>query len=162
MVRCTFLDKQDKDLWLPILFDLLYDNMHAITPSGLTYGEKKKQWLSNVSPALDKAPRQIVMCFAGDALAGYIQYYTRGELLMVEEVQIRKSYQKTPVFYCLCKYLCLNLPPEIAYMEAFADERNRYSRKLMDRLGMKQIADDTASPYVHLRGPADGIKKYFQ
>ena len=162
MVRCVFLNKLEKELWLPVLFDMLYYNMCAIAPRGLTYEDEKKQWLCSVSTALEKAPRQIILCFSGDELVGYIQYYTRGELLMVEEAQIRKPYQKTFVFYCMCKYLYSNIPENIQYIEAFVDERNLYSSKLMNKLGMKQIEDDSAVPFVHLRGNTDGIKKYFR
>ena len=78
----SYLDKAEKEIWLPKLFDLLYDNKKAIAPSGLTYKEEKNLWLSNVSPAIDKAPRQIILCFDGDALAGFMQYYIRNDLII--------------------------------------------------------------------------------
>ena len=85
MITFTYLDKTQKERWLPVLFDLFYDNMRHIAPSELPYEQEKKQWLTEVSPALEKAPRQIILCFADDALAGYVQYYTNGNLLMIEE-----------------------------------------------------------------------------
>ena len=33
MVRFAYLDKTEKERWLPQLFDLLYDNMQAIAPA---------------------------------------------------------------------------------------------------------------------------------
>ena len=59
MFRFAYLDKQQKDIWLPQMFDLLYDNMRLIAPMDRPYEEEKQQWLSNVSPALKKAPRYI-------------------------------------------------------------------------------------------------------
>lgn len=68
MMFC-YLDKSEKDHWLPQLFDLLYDNMRSIAPSGLSYEQERKEWLAAVSPALEKAPRQIILCFVGEELA---------------------------------------------------------------------------------------------
>ena len=64
-MRFCYLDKTEKDQWLPRLLDLLYENMRSIAPSGLTYQQEKDQFLAAVSPALDKAPRQIILCFVG-------------------------------------------------------------------------------------------------
>ena len=87
MITFTFLEKSQKEYWLAQLFDLFYDNMRSIAPSTLPYEQEKQQWLCQVSPALEKAPRQIILCFASGLLAGYIQYYTNGNLLMIEEIQ---------------------------------------------------------------------------
>ena len=145
-----YLDKLEKEYWLPQLFHLLYENMKFIAPSGLSYDEERKLWLAAVSPALEKAPRQIILCFSNGELAGYAQYYTRGDMLMVEEVQLKKSYQRSFAFYRLCKHLLFILPPEIRYVEAYADKRNIHSQQSMSKLGMKVIEED--GPFLHLRG----------
>ena len=161
MISISFLDKRKKDCWLLKLFDLLYDNMCQIAPSGLPYEQEREQWLSNVSPALDKAPRQIILCFVNGGLAGYIQYYTRENLLMVEEVQIKKAYQGTFLFYRLCQHLVNTLPEDIRIIEAYADKRNLNSQKLMQKLGMETVEDHGESPFVHLRGSAQNANAYF-
>lgn len=162
MIMFFYLKKQEKELWLPKLFDLLYDNMCAIAPSGLTYEQEKEQWLANVSPALEKAPRQIVLCFVNNELAGYIQYYTRKQLLMVEEIQLKKVYQRTFVFYRLCKYLSETLPADITYIEAYADRRNLNSQKIMRKIGMEEITETDHSTFVHLRGPVNKAMRFFR
>lgn len=160
MVTFTYLDKTQKERWLPVLFDLFYDNMCHIAPSELPYEQEKKQWLTEVSPALEKAPRQIILCFVDDALAGYVQYYTNGNLLVIEEIQIQKPYQRTTLFYGLCKYLAKMLPAGLETIEAFAVKQNLHSRKLMKKLGMTQIEED--GPFVHLRGSAQKIRRIFE
>ena len=45
MILFSWLNKQEKALWLPKLFDLLYDNMSVIAPSGLTYEQVKNNGL---------------------------------------------------------------------------------------------------------------------
>lgn len=160
MFRFTYLNKQEKEYWLPQLFDLLYDNMKTIAPSGKSYEAEKAEWLGNVSAALEKAPRQVLLCFADGELAGFVQFYIRAELLMVEEVQLRKTYHRSFLFYRICKFLRNSLPTEITVVEAYAEKRNLYSQKLMQKLGMEVIAEE--GPFVHLRGQAEPMKKYFR
>lgn len=155
----SHLDKAEKEIWLPKLFDLLYDNMKAIAPSGLTYKEEKNLWLSNVSPAIDKAPRQIILCFDGDTLAGFIQYYIRNDLLMIEEIQLHRAYQRTTAFYRLCKFLQDSITESLSYIEAYADKRNTYSILIMKKLGMERLETDTHDPYLHFRGILEPIRK---
>lgn len=161
MIHFTYLNKAQKDLWLPKLFDLLHENMRVISPFGSPYEQERRQWLAAVSPALDKEPRQIILCFSNDELAGYLQYYTRGDLLMIEEVQLKKEYQRTFLFFRLCRHLSKNIPPEVSFIEAYADKRNHYSQRIMQKLGMEVIEEAADSPFVHLRGSMNIAKKYF-
>lgn len=159
MITFTYLNKNEKELFLPKLFDLLYENMRGITPTDLTYEQEKEHWLGNVSPALDKSARRIMMCFADDELIGYIQYYINDKMIMVEELQLKKEYHCTLTFYRFCKYFIGTLPTDIEYVEAFADKRNIDSQKLMQKLGMKFI--DSNSDFIHLRGNAHEIIRRF-
>ena len=148
MLQFSLLNKQDKMRWLPELFDLLYENMCDVAPSDLSRECEKALWLEQVSPALDKAPRQILLCFADRELAGYLQHYIRGDVLMVEELQLKRKFHSTFVFYRFVKHFLPMIPGEVAWVEAYADKRNRLSQKLMTRLGMQLIAQGD-SPFVH-------------
>jgi len=159
MITFSYLDKSQKDRWLPKLFDLLYDNMSVIAPGNLTYEDEKNQWLSNVSPAIDKAPRQIIICTDDDIIAGFAQYYICGDVLMIEEIQLAKSYQRTTAFYRMCRYLYNNLPKNIKYIEAYADKRNLNSISMMKKLGMQIVEFEEASPYVHFKGTTEPLRK---
>ena len=160
MIRFVVLNKEEKATWLPQLFDLFYENMQEIVPGGRSYEQEKQQWLAEVSPALKKEPRQVILCFTDKKLAGFVQYYTNKNLLMIEEIQIRKGYQCTTLFYGLCKSLAIRLPSEIESIEAYAEKRNTHSQELMQKLGMVQIEED--GPFVHLRGSAEKIHRYFK
>ena len=159
MPTFTYLDKKEKDIWLPKLFDILYSNMKSIAPSSLTYDEEKNIWLSNVSPAIDKSPREIILCFDDDTLAGFMQYYVNGEKLVIEEVQLTDKYQRTTAFYRMCKYLCKNLPETISSIEAYADKRNSNSIAMMNKLGMKSEEAAEASPYLQFKGTTEPFRK---
>lgn len=160
-MEIKYLDKSRKGEWLPKLFDLLYENMLIIAPSGLPYEEERERWMGQVSTGLEAPPRQIVLCLAANELIGYAQYYCRGPMVMVEEVQIKKQHQRSPVFCGLCRHLIQRLPSDLEILEAFADPRNQNSLKLMKRLGMERIEDPVSEPFVHLRGDYPRIRAFF-
>ena len=161
MITCFLMDKTQKERWLPVLFDLYYKNMHQIAPTGLSYQEERTNWLSEVSPALDKDPRQIMLCLNECDLLGYIQYYTRGPLLMIEEVQMIPAYHRTLLFHRMCKYLHSQLPQNIEKIEAYADIRNTYSRNIMNKMGFRETNEATYPGLVHLRADACTVVRHF-
>ena len=150
MIR--FLDKALEMHLLEQLFDLLYENMLPIAPSGLGYEEEKQQWLSEVVPAMAKAPRQIILLYDGDILAGFLQYYINHGLFMVEEIQLRKDFRSTSLFAALWKFMSRIIPKDAQTIEAYADPRNLHSRHLMEKLGMEPLEDNTCAPLLHFRG----------
>lgn len=158
MLTFTYLDKSKKEFFLPKLFDILYDNMKNIAPSELSFDEEMDQWLSTVSPAIDKYPRQIILCFDED-IAGFMQYYVTEEKLVIEEVQLSGKYQRTTAFFRMCKFLSANIGESTKYIEAFADRRNTSSISMMKKLGMECLNTDNNSPYLHFRGSSEPIRK---
>ena len=108
----VFLDKQRCGELLPVLFDILYENMRDIVPSGLSYEQEKIEWLAEVLPAMKKTPRQMVLIKDGDEVAGYCQYYVNSGILMVEELQLKARYQRTRALYRLCLFLKATVPTD--------------------------------------------------
>ena len=148
--KFDFLDKQTVGDTLPVLFDILYENMEKIAPFGKSYEEAKAEWLGQVAPAMKKEKRQIVLMLDSDALAGYAQYYTHNEIVMIEEIQLAPRYQRTRLLRQFCEFMQSVLPCEPKYIEAYADKRNLNSRRLMESLGMKIIGTD--GDFYHFRG----------
>ena len=161
MITCSCMEKSEKAQWLPVLFDLFYENMSPIAPSGLPREEERACWLSEVSPALDKDPRQILLCRDREHPLGYIQYYTRGDLLMIEEFQIAKPYQMSLLFPRMCKSLLRYLPEGIETVEAYAHIPNLYSRSIMAKFGFQETDTCPYAGLVHLRANATDVKKHF-
>lgn len=161
MVTFAYLDKGERGVWLPRLFDILYRNMHLIAPVEGTYELKRAIWLSEVSLALEKEPRKIILCFLDDELVGFVQYYIRDALLMVEELQLAREYHATSLFFSFCKFFASQLPEELRWIEAYADRRNLASQKLMKKLGMLPIEDGEGTPFLHFRGDIRKIRNIF-
>ena len=150
MIR--FLDKEKELHLLEQLFDLLYENMRPIAPSDLPYEEEKHQWLSQVGPAMAKAPRQIVLVYDGEDLAGYLQYYINRGLFMVEEIQLRPNCRSTSHFSSLWKFMARVIPEDTHIIEAYADPRNLVSSHLMKKFGMTVVEEDSDGHFLHFRG----------
>ena len=156
MIR--FLDKEQELHLLEQLFDLLYENMRPIAPSDPPYEEEKQQWMAQVRPAMAKAPRQIVLIYDGEELAGYLQYYINRGLFMVEEIQLRKDCRSTSHFSSLWKFMSRIIPEDTRTMEAYADPRNLASRHLMEKLCMTVVEEDSDGHFLHFRGPLQKLR----
>lgn len=156
MIR--FLDKKTEMPMLERLFDLLCENMEAIAPSGLSYEEEKRIWLSQVVPAMEKEPRQILLLTDGNGLMGYCQYYISSGILMVEEVQLRRDCRSSSAIVSLVRML-LKQAGKVTFLEAYADRRNRTSRSLLEKLGMECIGED--GQFLHYRVEMKIIRERF-
>ena len=147
----------EKDRELPLLADLfviLYRNMESVAPLGEDYGAEQATWVSCITQALTKAPRQILLIYSGDDLAGFCMYYIREDLLMVEELQLKPAYQKTVLAAEIFRFLRRTLFPKVRWIEAYADRRNLRSQALMEKLGMVMLEEPEESNFVHFRGSA--------
>lgn len=153
MVR--LLDKTSERHFLEQLFGLLHENMQHIAPSGQSYEEEKAQWIACVGEALEKPPRQMLLLYAGETLAGFCMYYIHGDILMVEEVQIKSAYRRSLLSVELFRFVQQHLLPQVRWIEAYADQRNVDSQRLMEKLGMKQIGSD--GNFLHFRGDTSQI-----
>lgn len=52
-----YADKHNINEILPCLFDILYSNMSNIAPTGNPYENDLNEWLSYITPAIQKEPR---------------------------------------------------------------------------------------------------------
>ena len=161
MYEFIYLDKSQKTEFLPILFDIIYENLNELGEGELSYEEEMQEFINEVGNALEKEARHLVLCYCKGELAGFLMYYTRDDLLMLEEVQLKKQYQKTMAFYRLCAFLLTNLPENIEKIEAYADIRNVNSIKLQKSLGMRKTESHDAELY-HFVGDAKKIRTRFE
>ena len=65
---CSF-DQTKSDVLLPQMFEILSTNMKKIAPTGNSYEEDKKIWLSYMIPSLKE--KQIILMYVDEVLVGY-------------------------------------------------------------------------------------------
>lgn len=146
----VYMKKTDAMKMLPELFDILYENMKAISLSGCGYDCEKETFLHEVGPALEKEQRKILLLYTDNCLAGYFQYYVNNGVFMVEEIQLHPRYQRTGLFGKLIRFLKGVIPEDTKWIEAYSHKNNYHSRSIMHSLGMECINE--VSDLLHFRG----------
>lgn len=163
LYKFRYADKKNIKEILPILFSILHSNMSVIAPTGNSYEEDYKIWLSNIVPAMEKDARQIVLMFCGDELAGYFQYYVNAvsNSLMMEEIQIREKYQGTGLFSDFYRWLFSKLPKNIKFVEAYSDKNNYKSQNILEHLGLIKTGENSSLFYY--KGSYNSLlKRYYK
>ena len=135
--------------------------MKDITPL-LPYADERKEWLEAVLPAMKKEQRQIILAQRDGALAGFLQYYINGELLMIEEVQLKECFRSTSLILRFARFLCTLAGEGVRFVEAYAHRLNTYSRAVIASLGMKEIGEISDIGAIHYRVDAAPLIKRFR
>ena len=161
MIRFEFLDKSCPDQMLPRLFDILHTNMRSIAPTGKSYEDERQQWLAAVAPALEKAPRQIILMYAGEELSGYFQYYVNGGTFMVEEIQIVENWQSSNLLLGLIRFLWQVLPEDVETIAAYAHKENHRSQAIIGKLGMEQVEESRNDDFWFYSGDFRSLARRF-
>lgn len=156
MIR--LLDKNRELPLMEVLFDIMRDNMAEVAPSGLACGWEKEKWLEELTHALKKEARQIVLMYCAGALVGFCMYYVNGGVFMIEELQIMRGFRSSGLIAELWKFFDRTIPGDTVYMEAYTDAENIYSQKLLDKLGLKNIDNTPDGQLHHFRGEFNKIR----
>ena len=160
-MRIDVLRKADAESVLPKLFDILYSNMSRIAPTGNSYEEDFSTWISCVKPALEKAPRLILLLSDNDRLVGYFQYYVNNGIFMMEEIQFREEYKGTGLFTELYCHLVEHLPSDIAFVEAYANKKNDKSIAVLTHLGLEIMGENKNGTSFHFRGSYEQLVRRY-
>ncbi len=159
----VYLDKQKIDGYTEELFKILHSNMSLIAPTGNSYNEDFAMWASEIVSALKKDQRQIILMYVDRTLAGYFQYYINADTnsFMMEEIQIKKSYQRSGLFAEFFKWLLKQLPKNIMYVEAFANKKNHKSQAVLTHMGFVKMGENKNGNSFYYKGNyADLLSKY--
>ena len=160
-MRIVPLQKPDSDSVLPILFEILHSNMSRIAPTGNSYDEDFSMWMSCIKPALEKAPRHILLLYDNDEIIGYFQYYVNDGIFMMEDIQFRAQYQGIGMFEELYHYLVKTLPPNTEFVEAYANKKNEKSIAVLIHLGLDIIGENKNGISYRFRGRYENlIRRY--
>mgnify|MGYP003310836907 FL=1 len=147
-MQIIFLDKKEIKVVLPELYEIMAENGCRMP---------REIWLSEVGSALEKENRQLLLLKKKERILGFFMYYLRGECLVAEELQIMKEYQRTGVYFALCRHLARNFK-QITKVEAYAEKENLYSQRLMEKLGMQKIEEEG---FFHFYGDAESLRRHF-
>jgi hypothetical protein len=158
-INFLFLDKSKKEQFAEPIFRILFDNMKDILSVYGEFDDELATWKSAVLPALSKETRKIVLIRRGEELCGFLQYYVRDEILMIEELQLARSIQRTRALSLLLGFMQYVIPDSVLSIEAYAHKENQVSISLMERMGMKKSDVKTDERFYHLCGEIGALKR---
>ena len=156
---CSF-DQTQSDVLLPQMFEILSTNMNKIAPTGSGYEEDKKIWLSYMIPSLKE--KQIILMYVDEVLAGYFQYSTNINTVLIEEIEILPDYQRTLLFYRFLKYISKIIPENIEYAEAYINKSNSNSQRIAQKLGLQIVGENPNGHSLRYRGKLRSAKYWSQ
>lgn len=131
-----YADKMRLEEILPFCFEILYENMSVIAPTGDPYEEDLRLWRDNVYPLLEKDWRQLALIYCEKELVGYFQYSVLENTLLMEEIQFRAIYHGTGLFRQFYTWLIKQLPKDLCYVAAYVHKNNQKSQNILNYLGL--------------------------
>lgn len=160
-----YVRKEEIDALLPTLYELMHRNMSAIVPTEADTFSDREGWLAEVSAAVQKPARQIVLIYYGDELerrlAGFFMYAVNSgaSVFLMEEIQIEPDYRGSGVFRRLYRWLLDRLPEEVQFVEAYTHPTNSRSQAILEHMGLRRLDDD--GQFFHYRGELDSMRRLF-
>ncbi len=162
-VAFNILNKSDSMEILISLFDILHENMSVIAPTGESYEDDKRLWISSIIDALQNPQRNIIVITFEAEIIGFFMCSISGDLFKMEEIQFKPQYQGKGVFKELYFYLFSLIADNVKYVEAFASKQNHKSQGILEHLGLKQVGENHNGRCFRYYGLYEDMKtkKYF-
>jgi len=157
-----YLAKEDFEFASISIFRILHTNMNVIAPSGNSMEEDYSEWYSAVSRGLLSDARQIVLMYSDGAPAGFFQYYTTNDTLMMEEIQIKSEYRGSGIFRELYRWLLTKIPESVTAVEAYSHKENLNSQGVLGHLGLTVIGENKNGNSYHFRGDMSRIREKYE
>lgn len=132
----SYLDKNEFPSFSHSMFEVLADNMSAISPTGNSLDEDYCHWFKAISAELKSNDRRIVLINDGEIFVGFFQYSIVNYTFIMEEIQFKCEYQGKCVFEKLYIFLVKNLPENLKHVEAYANKANTKSISILHHMGL--------------------------
>lgn len=135
----SYLNKDEFSSVSHKMFEVLADNMSAISPTGNSPDEDYCLWFEAMSDELKSNDRRIILINDGENFVGFFQYSMADDTFIMEEIQFKCEYQGKGAFEKLYTFLVENLPENLKHIEAYANKANAKSIGILEHLGLSKI-----------------------
>ncbi len=150
------IDDAKKAAALPGLFAILYDNMNPIAPMSEAYEDGCHAWCDTIAHALEDDRRTLLVVYDEEVAdtVGFFMYAVNREtgLFLMEEIQLKKSYQGKGIFHRIYDAVLPSLPSEVTTVEAYALKNNMHSQGILTHFGLAVIGENKSGNCHHFRG----------
>ena len=155
MAKFEFLNKHLFYQYANRIFEILADNMSAISPTKISRDKDFRLWYHYISESIKQNSREIILILEDgtNRIIGYFQYSTTVDTFMMEEIQIRSEYHsKDNIFRDLYGYVLKNISNDLLYVEAYANKLNHKSIGILGKLGLKAVGENKSGKSFHFKG----------
>lgn len=165
MIEFYCLSRDEFEEYANSLFSVLCDNMNQIAPTGNSREEDYLFWFQAMEEELNKENRHIIIGVQKDSheIVGYFQYSVQGSVLIMEEIQIKESYQgKYDIFKRLHGFALDNMIDNADTVEAYANKKNAKSIGILGKLGLSIIGENKRGTSYHFRGTYADLLNWYK
>lgn len=158
------LGNKEFEKYAGALFAILYENMSQIVPTGNSREDDFTYWSKAVREGLKSDTRHIIIISIKDTkeVAGYFQYSVHNGIFMMEEIEIKKSYQgKLGIFRKLYGFILEHIGENICFVEAYANKNNTKSLGILKKLGLSVVGENELGTRCHLRGTYEDLLNWY-
>lgn len=127
------LDRADAAKMSDALYDILYNNMNAIAPTGNSYEEDKQHWVPCILSALENPRRQILLIWCGTELIGYFMYSLSETTFEMEEIQFVPQWQQLSLPWSVSRFTRLLFDKRARNTDSMSLRSGRFSFAVFER-----------------------------
>ncbi len=139
MTSFEFLNKTEFSAVSHTLFEILADNMGAISHTGNSRDEDYGYWFESMKNALKNSERKIILIKDGNIIIGYFQYCIDSSTFSMEEIQLKPQYQGQGAFRELYGFLIPKIDGNAEFVKAYANKNNIKSIGILEHMGLKNL-----------------------
>ncbi len=155
MIDFYFLKQDEFEQYADCLFSILYDNMSRISPTGNSREQDFLFWFEANKEELENSNRHIIVSALKETreIVGYFQYTVQNNVFLMEDIQIRKTYQgKYNIFEKIYGLVLANMREDVDVVEAYANKKNTKSIGILGKLGLSIVGENKNGASYHFRG----------
>ncbi len=160
-VNIYIAEKQKLMGALPVIFEILYENMTAIIPSDNDKESDYFLWKESVIKNIDSGNTHYVLFYRGEKIIGYFQYRVVNEFFYMDEMQIIKNEQGSGLFRQLFSFLLSTLPDSITTVVAYANKNNVKSQNILIHLGFSNYGVNASGNSIRYECAYNNLKEKY-
>ncbi len=164
MVKFYFLRHNEFEQYAEGLFSILYDNMSQIAPTGNSREEDFIFWFDANKEGIKNTNRHIIVSIQKETheIVGYFQYTVQEDVFLMEDMQIRKTYQgKYNIFERFYGLVFANMRECVDIVEAYENKKNSKSIGILGKLGLSIVGENKNGVSYHFRGTYTDLLKWY-
>ena len=165
MIEFCYLSKDEFNKYASKLFSVLYDNMTKIASTGNSREEDYESWYKAVCGEMQSDKRNIILISNEnmDEIIGFFKYSINECAFVMEDIQIKDSYQgKYNIFRTLYGFVLEHITEEIRVVEAYAHKKNTKSIGILEKLGLSIIGENKNGISYHFSGTYVDLLKWYR